>query len=366
MKKSLLALAVLGAFANTAFAQTSVSIYGIVDAGVNFDNGKEAGGRQWSLASGQQSSSRIGFKGTEALGGGLSASFTLENGFSADTGALGNGSRLFGRQAWVGLDGGFGSVKLGRQYSTIYNALNAIDPFGVNQAGDMQRVYAYGLGKLDPIARSDNTITYSSPNFGGFSASVGYKFGETAGAFNTNSSKFAGVGYANGPLNVVFAYQNTDAVGFTTGATSAGGLTTSAGLSVAALPAVVGLGATTADVKTAFLGGTYDFGVVKAHLGFGDTKLEAVGDSKIRNYMVGVTAPLGANSVYASWNRNDVRDIRAGTSDQYAIGYSHPISKRTNFYTSIGYTKNDSNVRLNASGNGGNDREFQAGVRHLF
>jgi predicted porin len=362
MKKSLLALAVLGAFAHTASAQTSVSIYGIVDAGINFDNGKSAAGRQWSLASGQQSSSRIGFKGTEALGGGLSASFTLENGFNADDGTLGNGGRLFGRQAWVGLDGGFGSVKLGRQYSTIYNALNAIDPFGVNQAGDIQRIYAYGLGKVDPIARSDNTITYSSPNFAGFSASVGYKFGETPGAFNAGSSKFAGIGYANGPLNVVFAYQNSDAVGLA----AASGASTSAQASIAALAAPTGLGAATADVKTGFLGGTYDFGVAKAHLGFGHTKLEAVGDAKIRNYLVGVTAPLGANSVYASWNRSDVRDIGAGSSDQYAIGYSHPVSKRTNFYTSIGYTKNDSGVRVNAARNGGSDREFQAGVRHLF
>jgi predicted porin len=364
MKKSLLALAVLGAFANVASAQTSVSIYGIVDAGINFDNGK-ANGRQWSLASGQQSTSRIGFRGTEALGGGLSASFTLENGFNTDTGTLGNEGRLFGRQAWVGLDGGFGSVKLGRQYSTIYNALNAIDPFGVNQAGDFQRVYAYGLGKIDPIARSDNTITYSSPNFSGFSASVGYKFGETAGAFNSNSSKFAGLGYANGPLNIVLAYQNTDGVRFAPGVGGAAGTPTSA-IAAIVTPTGLGVGTATADVKTAFLGGTYDFGVVKAHLAFGDTKLEAVGDARIRNYMVGVTAPLGANSIYASWNRNDIRDIGPGTSDQYAIGYSHPLSKRTNLYTSIGYTKNDSGVSLNSFRAGGSDREFQAGVRHLF
>jgi predicted porin len=364
MKKSLLALAVLGAFAHTASAQTSVSIYGIADAGINFDNGR-FGGRQWSLASGQQSESRLGFRGTEALGGGLSASFTLESGFNIDTGNLSQEGRLFGRQAWVGLDGGFGSVKLGRQYSSIYNALNAIDPFGVRQAGDMQRVYGYGLGKVDPIARADNTITYSSPNIAGFSASVGYKFGETANSFNTGSSKFAGLGYANGPLNVVVAYQNTDGVGFAPGAGTAAG-TPSTALAALVTPTGLGVGTAAVDVETALIGGTYDFGIAKAHLAFGNTKLEAAGDAKIRNYMVGVTAPLGANSIYASWNRSDVRDISSGTSDQYAIGYSHPLSKRTNLYTSIGYTKNDSGVSLNSFRNGGIDREFQAGVRHIF
>lgn len=168
MKKSLLAVAVLGTLAGAASAQSNVTLYGIVDAGINFDNGRNAAGKTWSVASGQQSGSRLGVKGTEDLGGGLSAVFVLENGFNADDGTMANGGRLFGRQAWVGLNSaGLCSIKLGRQYSAIYNALNAIDPFAINQAGDAQRVYGYGLGKADPIARSDNTVTYSSPDFNG-------------------------------------------------------------------------------------------------------------------------------------------------------------------------------------------------------
>src|SRR5690606_10200795 len=115
MKKSLLALAVLGTFSGAALAQSSVTIYGVADAGIAYtDNGNPAG-EQWSVESGQQSGSRLGFKGTEDLGGGLSAIFTLESGFNLDNGTSAQGGRLFGRQAWVGLNGGFGTVKLGRQ-----------------------------------------------------------------------------------------------------------------------------------------------------------------------------------------------------------------------------------------------------------
>ena len=120
MKKTLLALAVLGASAGVASAQQSnVTVYGIVDAGVQYKNDGNPAGKTLSLESGQQNGSRLGFKGTEDLGGGLSAIFTLENGFNVDTGTLGQSTpttqRLFGRQAWVGLSSNsFGSVKLGR------------------------------------------------------------------------------------------------------------------------------------------------------------------------------------------------------------------------------------------------------------
>jgi len=391
MKKSLLALAVLGAFAGAASAQSNITVYGIADVGVNWDNGKTAtvaggsGHQIWALRSGQQSGSRIGFRGTEDLGGGLAAVFTLESSINLDDGTTGNSfpnsgttsgaGRLFGRQAWVGLQGGFGAVKLGRQYSTIYNAQNAIDPFGINQAGDMQRVYGYGLGKVDPISRSDNTITYTTPDFAGFSGQAGYGFGEQAGAFSNNSNAFAGLAYVAGPVNVQLAYQR--AFGVPLGATGTGGansIATAVASTGGGFPTsgtgltLGGTGAVNPDVKTAFLGATYDFAVVKAHLGFGDTKVEAgPASTKIRNYLVGVSAPVASvGSVYASWNRNDFRELSAGKSNQYAVGYSHSLSKRTNLYTSFGYTKNDAAVRLNAFANGQSDREFQAGVRHSF
>lgn len=355
MKKSAIALAAIAAVSGTAFAQSTVELYGIVDLGIKYENGASAAGKVWTVSSGQQSGSRVGLRGKESLGNNLSASFVLENGFNADDGTLGYGGRLFGRQAWVGLNGSFGSVKLGRQPSAIYNALLVIDPFQINQAGNIQRVYGYGLGKVDPISRADNSITYTTPVFNGVTATAGYAFGETPGSINTNSSKFAGLAYVAGPLNIQAAYQNTDGVAL-------GAATTQLG----SLVAPTGLGSPTANVKNAFIGAIYEIGSVKAHVGFGDTKASATGDAKIRNYLVGFTAALGTGSAYGSWNRNDVRSLSAGTSDQVGLGYSYPLSKRTNLYTSASYTKNDSGVRMNAAVSGTNAREFQAGIRHFF
>lgn len=126
MKKALLALAVLGAFTGTASAQTNVTIYGLLDAGIRYrDNGAADNNTTWGVDSGQASSSRLGLRGTKDLGSSLSAIFTLESGLNLDDGTLGQGiagsantpamTRLFGRQAFVGLAGNFGAVKFGRQ-----------------------------------------------------------------------------------------------------------------------------------------------------------------------------------------------------------------------------------------------------------
>ncbi|HJW54482.1 MAG TPA: porin [Burkholderiaceae bacterium] len=360
MKKSLIALAALSTLAGTAFAQTAITIYGVVDAGIVYDN---SSARNWKLDSGNQSGSRIGFKGSEDLGGGMSAIFNLENGFNSDNGTLGqptptNASRLFGRQAWVGLKAGFGSVKLGRQLSPLYVAMDQIDPFRIGLAGNAQRAFGYGLYNTDPFLRIDNAISFSVPDMSGITGSVIYGFGEQAGAFANGRTAGLGLGYANGPINVQFAYQDSNTITLT--GVSSAGATTATSLSNAF--------GTSADLRTLLVGGYYDFGVAKAHLAYADTHVDTAATStKDRNWMLGISAPLGgAGTVMASWNRNDIRDIASGKSNQYAIGYSHALSKRTNLYTSIGYTKNDSNVNLNAAGNGQSDRLFNVGVRHLF
>lgn len=347
MNKKLLALAVLGTMSGAVLAQTNVTIYGVVDAGIAYDKNISASDKTWRLQSGQQSSSRLGFKGSEDLGGGLSAVFTLENGFSIDDGTM-SGGRLFGRQAWVGLQGGFGGVKLGRQQTFLYEALNAIDPFNINLAGNAQRIFGYGLYASDPLSRTDNTLSYVTPNFSGMTGQLSYGFGEQAGDNSTLRQTGAALSYANGPLNAYFAYHAAN------DATLAG---TAAGLGVG----------TTADLRTALVGGTYDLGVAKAHLAFADSKADSGAvEVKNRNWLVGVSAPVGVGTIMASYVRNDVRDIAEGVSNLYAVGYSHVLSKRTNLYTSVGYTKNDSNVRLNAFANGENGTLFNVGVRHRF
>lgn len=359
MKKSLIALAVLSTLAGTAFAQTAITIYGVVDAGIVYDNA--GAGRNWRLDSGNQSGSRIGFKGSEDLGSGLSAIFNVENGFNTDNGTLAQSNattnRLFGRQAWVGLKGGFGSVKLGRQLTPLYVAMDQIDPFRIGLAGNAQRAFGYGLYNADPFLRTDNTISYSMPDVSGLTGTLSYSFGEQPGAFASNRTYAAGVGYANGPINAQLAYQKS------TTATLPGAVATAGSAA-----AVFGGGGTTADLRTILVGGYYDLGVAKAHLAYGDTHADSAATSlKTRNWLLGVSAPVGgAGTVMASWNRNDIRDLANGKSDQWAIGYAHAVSKRTNLYTSIGYTKNDAGVSLNSTAPGQSDRLFNVGVRHLF
>ena len=162
MKKSLLALAVLGAFAGAASAQSSVTVYGIVDASISsIDSGAE---RTLGMDSGNNSASRIGFKGVEDLGNGLKGEFVLENGFDVSTGesANDNAGKAFSRLAYVGLNGGFGTVRMGRQNSPMKTALDVIDPF--KNAG-MAGAIDYMVDGQTP-ERVSNQLTYISPNFG--------------------------------------------------------------------------------------------------------------------------------------------------------------------------------------------------------
>jgi predicted porin len=342
MKKSLLALAVLGAFAGAASAQTNVTIYGVADVGIErFDT--SAASATWRLTSGNQSGSRIGFKGSEDLGGGLKANFTLENGYAIDTGTMAQGGRLFGRQAWVGLSGGFGAVKFGRQYTPIFIAHDTIDPLGTGLTGDgsgMSAVFnAYGV-------RMDNTINYSLSS-GPISAEVAYGLGEQTGSNSAGRQIGLGASYANGPLTVVAAYHDANS-------------------------ATVG---SQADARTFFLGGAFGFGIAKVHAAFGDNRGDtATGGTAIRNrdYMIGVSAGVGtAGNVMASYIRRDER--LAGTTDAdadyWSLGYTHSLSKRTNLYTSYSTIKNDRNSSLSVptgQAAGTDVSWFNVGIRHKF
>jgi predicted porin len=335
MKKSLLAFAALAAISGAASAQSNVTIYGVADVGFQRTDSDAAGVRPtWAMASGIWSGSRIGFRGTEDLGGGLAAIFQLENGFAIDTGAFGSANTLFNRQAFVGLKGGFGTVTLGRQYSALHIAVDTIDPFETGLAGDATGPFGNLTGY--PI-RVNNSIVYALPNvMAGVTGSVQYGFGEVAGDFSANRAIGAGLGYANGPLNVQFAYHTTN----TTAATPR----------------------TDADANIAFLGAKYNFGFATLHAAYADKEIDSnlIGGAttKARNYMVGATVPVGVGSVLASWNRTDYRTTNAN-ADQYAIGYIHPLSKRTNLYTSYGRTNNDAVVGADAN-------VFNVGVRHRF
>lgn len=349
MKKSLLALAVLGAFAGAASAQSSVTIYGIVDTGfTSIDNGgakNTAKDRINGISSGNDGASRFGFKGAEDLGNGLKAEFTLEQGFDSDTGGAKTGT-AFSRLSFVGLDGGFGKVRLGRQNTQVKDMLGQVDPFGAS--GIANSVDFINGGGLDQ--RNPNQIVWLSNNYSGFSGGAAYQFGETAGSTSANSGWSARLGYANGPLNVQFGYQNAN---FTDATRTVN-----------------------ADQKNALLGATYDFGGFKLHGIYGEKKTEngylgAAADDKIRSYLIGATVPFGANKIRAEYVRNNDRNVDNADSNLWALSYTYAMSKRTELYATYVRTGNDNLSALGVGGPGEgtlgeNSNGVALGIQHKF
>ena len=205
MKKSLLALAALGTFAGAAHAQSSVTLYGIVDAGLAYAN-NIGGNKLYETSAGNLQGDRWGLRGTEDLGGGLKALFVLENGFNAFSGKLGQGGDEFGRQAYVGLSSQFGTVTLGRQYDSV------VDYTGALEVGSQWATfYAAHPGDLDNMNNSNrvnNSIKYASANYSGITFGGLYSLGGVAGQFNRNQIFSAGLGYAQGPLVLGAGYFN--------------------------------------------------------------------------------------------------------------------------------------------------------------
>jgi predicted porin len=353
MKKSLLAILILGTFAGSALAQSSVTIYGVVDAG--FSRNDTGTAKTTNLDSGLQSGSRLGFKGTEDLGGGNAAVFTLENGFSVDTGTQTQGA-LFGRQAYVGLTGTtWGALKLGRQYIELRKAMENIDPFGVGLAGNAENFF------LTP-SRADNTLSYETPNMSGFSGLANYSFGENTAGSSVGRQFGASVTYSNGPIYASLGHHRRN-------------------LFTGTAPAATNNG----KAETTQLGGTYDFTVAKVHAAFAWNKDEAASGAKTvdsRDLLLGVSAPVGPGKLLASYILKDDK-LANNDSKLWAIGYTYDLSKRTNLYTSYGSVKNDGNALTRGTNNlglgvgnnspaikptvaGEDPTTFNIGVRHKF
>ncbi len=207
MKKSLIAVAVLGAIAGAAQAQSAVTIYGILDTGITYANkvptpDNSSNDKKFSVDSGVIQGSRLGFKGVEDLGGGLKALFQLEAGFHNDTGALkkNTGStNLFPSKSVVGLSGNFGSILLGRQTDVLNDLTGAVDH-------NMDRLEGIRTNNSIRYTSTKNSIRYNTPNVAGFTGSLIYGFGEAAGQTSNGQSFSLGGQYANGPLGLRAAY----------------------------------------------------------------------------------------------------------------------------------------------------------------
>lgn len=202
MKKNsstLLALASLGLFCQGAHAQSSVTLYGIIDVGFNYQS-NASGGRLFAMTSGVNQGSRFGLLGSEDLGGGLKAIFRLENGFDVTNGKLGQGGLLFGRQAYVGLTSPYGTLTFGRQYDTL---IDFVGQYSVsNQWGGYISAHPGDLDNFNYSYRSNNSVKFTSADYGGFSFGTLYSLGGTAGDFTRNQIWSLGAGYSHGPFSI--------------------------------------------------------------------------------------------------------------------------------------------------------------------
>lgn len=363
MKKSLVALAVLGAFAGAASAQSSVTLYGIVDMNIQRNDPKAPGALATTgINSGHQSGSRFGVRGSEDLGGGTRAVFALENGFTGDTGAILQGGRLFGRQAWAGVAGGFGQVVLGR-VATFSSGTGSFDMFGSIDPF----LTGFGISTLgstfSPSAtqRLDNAALYQSPSFGGFRFGVGYSFrvdgGETAGDTN-NKYIFTAASFGSGPFYGAITY---DILRPTAAQTAAG---------------------INSNQKNLQVGATYDLKVVKLHAAYNKANDEFGGagvasaagttnGADATAWMAGVSVPFGNSNILASYQKRDGKTGRYGASPAanleadkrvVALGYTYALSRRTNVYAN--YADSDGKQALNNTAQ--DTKQITLGMRHTF
>ena len=339
-KKTLAAVAVLGAFAGSAMA-ANVTLYGIVDEALQYSYVKANGGEKqdtYGIRSGNQNGSRWGVKGQEELGNGLIAGFQLESGFSADDGKLGQNNRLFGRVASMYLKGGFGTLAAGRDgglasglgtVSFLYNYVALGTGWGAYAGSNSLFNFSYR-------DRADNTLTYVTPDFGGVKVYAQYSFqadGQELPDSGDNTRYAAlGVNYTGGAFNTGLVvdqlFKPTDAD----------------------------------DQFTVSYGANYDFGAAKVYgmaqygkhmdnvvnykfthekttyLGLG------VGDYTGYNVGLGVSAPVAGGTFYAQANYVYGKDKTEGADakvDGYGVGlaYSYPLSKRTSVYTYGAYNQ---------------------------
>ncbi|WP_250536198.1 porin [Caballeronia sp. AZ10_KS36] len=208
MKRNLLIVGVLGAFAASAQAQSSVTLYGMLDAGLVYAN--NAGGHSnWQQGSGSVSDTYFGLRGSEDLGGGLHALFKLESGFNLNNGGF-NQAGMFNRQAYVGLQSDqFGTVTLGRQYDSMVDFLGPISEAGAGYGNNLS-AHPFDNDNLDNSFSIKNSVKYRSANYAGFKFGGLYGFSNDAGQFSNNRAWSAGASYTAGPLNFAAAYLQTN------------------------------------------------------------------------------------------------------------------------------------------------------------
>jgi len=365
LKKTLLAFAVLGAFAGGAAAQSSVTLFGVMDLGLRHVSNEGVGGRT-TMVSGSNATSRFGFRGTEDLGNGLSAGFWLESGFAADVGTSAVSNQFWDRESFLFLKSAtLGELRAGRDLTQVYKVWSAADPFSQVGAGSVFNLYpassstsptavraAFGSNdrNASSTTRANNMLAYSLPgDLGGLVGGAFFAYDE--GSVDTTSArglKVGGVslGYAKGPLSVMAGYAKTRAPG------------------------------TVENFSDRALHAIYDFGFLKFSLANRHYKFRAADQDIIQ---LGLWIPVGsAGLVKASYGTLSNKGTIGATSlanrdvKTFGLGYQHSLSKRTAVYGTLGVLSNDSLATNTFSGGntgmvaGGRSRAIEFGLRHNF
>ena len=364
MQKKLIALAIAGLASSAAFADSNVTIYGLMDFGYVRTSGNDGGvtGAKGTnrLDSGISAGNRLGFKGAEDLGNGLKAIFEAEFGFSGDTNGPGTAGTAGGlsstRHAYVGVTGGFGTVVGGRLDGVRYGIFNKYDAFAAGTVGNFTQM----TGQVD---RANSAVAYISPNWSGFSF---------VGAYATNiGSQTNGLGlapqesngndadgelftlmgnYTNGPIDITLDWER---VNFDT------------------------FGGLDKDTVTT-IAGSYDFGVVKLRALWDRQKLDGTAGAGTlndwRSWFISATAPMGNWLLKATYGRTKDKEASNTTARKFSIGVDYNLSKRTKLYADYGSISQDNSSAIgisylantNAGAGLGATKGFDIGVQHKF
>ncbi len=352
MKKMLVPLAALGALAQPAFAQSNVTLYGLVDTTIRFTtHANAAGNNKWEMTDGELTGSRWGLRGTEDLGRNMKAFYILESGFSPDTGTSQQGGRLFGRTAVIGLDGDFGKLALGRQYTLAHEILSSYEAMAFAN----NSIVGYQGGNYTGL-RYDNTIKYIK-SFGGLQAAAAYTFGEVAGNFSASNATAGSLVYSTGPIEVGAVYQVTHDV---------------SSAFFGAVPAAQ------ASKQTVWgLGGTWKTARAQYYLGYTNNRLDVADYRNNVGYVstrVNITDALSLiGTVQYDWLKHAGNSGKRLTT---AAMLDYNLSKRTDVYVAVDYTQlRGAWIALNSSPNFNNSGNMfgnttrlgaMAGIRHKF
>lgn len=350
INKTTAAALVLGTLAGAAQAQSSVTLYGLVDAGFLYNNNVK-GGAQYALST--ATSSRWGLLGSEDLGGGLKAIFDLENGFTVGNGTLAQGGLLFGRKAFVGIASStWGTVTAGRQYSASNDATSAFAS-GADWAasGLGYGTRAADVDNVDTSNRIQNSVKYTSPTFDGLTIGGLYSFGGVAGNFAQNSVKDVALAYSNGPVKLGASYMFTKDPYYATFGDQGNSSTSSTGTNNNMPSRIFGGYASAGSQQIVTAGGSYAVGPVTLAVLYSNTQFQNLGEvnaggsygtkynggtatfnSGELNVKYQLTPALTLAAAYIYTHNSGADNYDSAHYNQVNLGVIYALSKRTSLY----------------------------------